>query len=82
MYDCFDYHGHQCIGFELLGRHIGYYFLLLPLTSSYSTGLSVFDFLKENNYAPYPLEHVRQVAYELCISVSFLHQVAPASLST
>lgn len=54
MYDCFDYHGHQCIGFELLGQ-------------------SVFDFLKDNNYQPYPLEHVRQVAYELCLSVSFLH---------
>jgi len=55
MYDCFDYHGHQCIAFELLGQ-------------------SVFDFLKDNNYYPYPLEQVRQVAYELCLSVSFLHQ--------
>jgi len=54
MYDCFDYHGHQCIAFELLGQ-------------------SVFDFLKDNNYNPYPLEQVRQVAYELCLSVNFLH---------
>jgi len=54
MYDCFDYHGHQCIAFELLGQ-------------------SVFDFLKDNNYHPYPVEQVRQVAYELCLSVSFLH---------
>jgi len=54
MYDCFDYHGHQCIAFELLGQ-------------------SVFDFLKDNNYNPYPVEQVRQVAYELCLSVSFLH---------
>merc|ERR1719151_236570 len=36
MYDCFDYHGHQCIAFELLGQ-------------------SVFDFLKDNNYNPYPV---------------------------
>ena len=37
-------------------------------------GKSVFDFLKENNYEPYPLEHVRQMAYELCYSVNFLHR--------
>jgi len=54
MYDWFDYHGHKCIAFELLGK-------------------SVFDFLKDNDYTPYPLEHVRQVAYELCLSVAFLH---------
>jgi len=54
MYDWFDYHGHICIAFEILG-------------------LSVFDFLKDNNYIPYPIEHVRQIAYELCLSVSFLH---------
>ena len=36
-------------------------------------GKSVFDFLKDNNYTPYPIEHVRQIAYELCLSVSFLH---------
>jgi len=54
MYDWFDYHGHKCIAFELLGK-------------------SVFDFLKDNNYTAYPIEHVRQIAYELCLSVSFLH---------
>lgn len=55
MVDWFDYHGHMCISFEILGK-------------------SVFDFLKENNYEPYPLEHVRQMAYELCYSVNFLHR--------
>jgi len=54
MYDWFEYYGHVCIAFEILG-------------------LSVFDFLKDNNYIPYPIEHVRQIAYELCLSVSFLH---------
>lgn len=55
MVDWFDYHGHMCISFEILGK-------------------SVFDFLKDNNYAPYPMEHVRQMAYELCLSVNFLHE--------
>ncbi len=36
-------------------------------------GSSVFDFLKNNNYVPYPLEHVRQISYELITAVKFLH---------
>ena len=36
-------------------------------------GSSVFDFLKDNNYVPYPLEHVRSMAYELCYAVKFMH---------
>uniref|UniRef100_A0A182N135 Protein kinase domain-containing protein n=1 Tax=Anopheles dirus TaxID=7168 RepID=A0A182N135_9DIPT len=54
MLDWFDYHGHTCIAFEMLG-------------------LSVFDFLKENNYEPYPIEQVRHIAYQLCFAVKFLH---------
>nr|XP_023025325.1 probable dual specificity protein kinase madd-3 isoform X1 [Leptinotarsa decemlineata] len=54
MLDWFDYHGHMCIAFEMLG-------------------LSVFDFLKENNYQPYPLDQVRHIGYQLCYSVKFLH---------
>jgi serine/threonine protein kinase len=50
MLDWFDYHGHMCIAFEMLG-------------------LSVFDFLKDNNYNPYPLDHVRHIAYQLCYAV-------------
>lgn len=55
MLDWFDYHGHMCIAFEMLG-------------------LSVFDFLRENNYEPYSLDHVRHMAYQLCYSVKFLHE--------
>ncbi|CAH1103080.1 unnamed protein product [Psylliodes chrysocephalus] len=54
MLDWFDYHGHMCIAFEMLG-------------------LSVFDFLKENSYQPYPLDQVRHISYQLCYSVKFLH---------
>jgi len=54
MLDWFDYHGHICIAFEMLG-------------------LSVFDFLKENNYQAYPLEQVRHMGSQLCQSVSFMH---------
>lgn len=54
MTDYFDYHGHMCLAFELLG-------------------LSVFDFLKSNNYMPYTMEQVRHISYQLCFSVKFLH---------
>ncbi|VEN44410.1 unnamed protein product [Callosobruchus maculatus] len=55
MLDWFDYHGHMCIAFEMLG-------------------LSVFDFLKDNSYQPYPLDQVRHIGYQLCYSVKFLHE--------
>ncbi|KAM4664026.1 dual specificity protein kinase CLK2 [Discoglossus pictus] len=54
MFDWFDYHGHMCISFELLG-------------------LSTFDFLKENNYLPYPIHQVRHMAYQVSQAVKFLH---------
>ncbi|XP_068120855.1 dual specificity protein kinase CLK2-like isoform X2 [Hyperolius riggenbachi] len=54
MFDWFDYHGHMCISFELLG-------------------LSTFDFLKENNYLPYPIHQVRHMALQVCQAVKFLH---------
>lgn len=55
MLDWFDYHGHMCLAFEMLG-------------------LSVFDFLKDNHYQPYPIDQVRHIGYQLCYSVMFLHQ--------
>uniref|UniRef100_A0A803WF55 dual-specificity kinase n=1 Tax=Ficedula albicollis TaxID=59894 RepID=A0A803WF55_FICAL len=54
MFDWFDYHGHMCISFELLG-------------------LSTFDFLKDNNYLPYPIHQVRHMAFQVCQAVKFLH---------
>ncbi|XP_037093493.1 dual specificity protein kinase CLK2-like, partial [Pollicipes pollicipes] len=54
LWDCFNYHGHTCLSFEILGK-------------------SVFDFLKDNNYQPYPIEHVLHMGYQLCHAVKFLH---------
>lgn len=31
--------------------------------------LSTFDFLKENNYLPYSISHVRHMAYQICLAV-------------
>lgn len=55
MLDWFDYHGHICILFEMLGR-------------------SVFDFMKMNDYQPYPLDHVTAITHQLTLAVNFLHK--------
>ncbi|KFQ03419.1 Dual specificity protein kinase CLK1, partial [Leptosomus discolor] len=54
MLEWFEYHGHVCIVFELLG-------------------LSTFDFIKENGFLPFKLDHIRHIAYQICKSVNFLH---------
>lgn len=54
MINYFDYYGHTCLLFELLG-------------------LSVFDFMKANNYKPYPMDQARYIAYQLCYAVKFMH---------
>ncbi|CAI5456238.1 unnamed protein product [Caenorhabditis angaria] len=51
----FDYHGHVCLLFNLMG-------------------LSIFDFLKNNDYRPYPMAHTLHIAYQLCNAVKFLHE--------
>lgn len=55
MLDWFEYHGHVCIAFELLG-------------------LSTYDFLKENNFQPFPIDHIRHMAYQIIRAVQFLHK--------
>ncbi|KAM6260597.1 dual specificity protein kinase CLK1 isoform 4-T4 [Spheniscus humboldti] len=54
MFEWFEYHGHVCIVFELLG-------------------LSTYDFIKENGFLPFRMDHIRQMAYQICKSVNFLH---------
>ncbi|EPY54195.1 CMGC/CLK protein kinase Lkh1 [Schizosaccharomyces cryophilus OY26] len=38
-------------------------------------GWSVFDFLKNNNYIPFPLFHIQSLAHQLFKSVAFLHEI-------
>ncbi|XP_066492711.1 dual specificity protein kinase CLK3 isoform X2 [Tiliqua scincoides] len=54
MSDWFNFHGHMCIAFELLGKN-------------------TFEFLKENNFQPYPLPQIRHMAFQLCHALKFLH---------
>ncbi|XP_015676284.1 dual specificity protein kinase CLK1 isoform X1 [Protobothrops mucrosquamatus] len=36
-------------------------------------GLSTYDFLKENRFLPFCLDHIRKISYQICKSVNFLH---------
>ncbi|XP_055328272.1 uncharacterized protein LOC129581310 isoform X2 [Paramacrobiotus metropolitanus] len=54
LFDNFDYHGHICMVFEVLGK-------------------SVYSVLEENKYHPYKLNQVRNISYQLCAAVAFLH---------
>lgn len=54
MLKSFDFFGHTCLLFDLLG-------------------LSVFDFMKNNQYRPYPMDQARYIAHQLCYAVKFMH---------
>lgn len=36
-------------------------------------GSDIYHFMKENGFAPFPLNQVRQIAFQLCYAVNFLH---------
>jgi len=36
---------------------------------------SIFDFLKENNFHPFPIKHIQKFAYQLLTSVEFIHSL-------
>lgn len=50
----------------LVGRHVC---IALPLM-----GASVYDFIKDNNFEPFPMDQVRHVSFQLCSAVEFLHK--------
>lgn len=37
-------------------------------------GLSTFDFLKENNFQPFPVDQIRHMAYQIIKAVQFMHK--------
>ncbi|KDQ14812.1 hypothetical protein BOTBODRAFT_329994 [Botryobasidium botryosum FD-172 SS1] len=38
-------------------------------------GMCIYDFLKENQFAPFPRRHIQDFARQLCKSVAFLHDL-------
>ncbi|TPP60619.1 Dual specificity protein kinase CLK2 [Fasciola gigantica] len=60
----------HCISsFDFFDWH-NYFFLVFPLL-----GPSVFTFLEQNNYQPYPVEHAAAITRQLCEAVEFLHRI-------
>lgn len=46
-----------------------YYCIVLPVL-----GLSLFEFIKLNNFEPFPIEQVRHISQQLCTAAAFLHR--------
>lgn len=59
---------HNCV--QMLGwfNYYGHVCISFQLLS-----LSTFDFLKSNNFLPYPVKQIRHMAQQICHAVSFLH---------
>lgn len=82
MLDWFNYHGHMCIAFEMLGLSVFDFLASIQLRVYADIEMCerIRDFLtklyplqRDNCYQPYPLEHVRHMGYQLCYAVKFLH---------
>ncbi|GAA5852762.1 hypothetical protein JCM8547_002619 [Rhodosporidiobolus lusitaniae] len=66
---CGDPEGRKkCIRLETSFDYHGHTCLVTPLLSC-----SVFDYLKDNDYAPFPLVHVQSFAKQLLTSLAYVH---------
>ncbi|XP_026227894.1 dual specificity protein kinase CLK2b [Anabas testudineus] len=60
---------HHCVQMLDWFNYYGHVCISFELLS-----LSTFDFLKANNFLPYPLNQIRHMAHQICHAVSFLHE--------
>ncbi|XP_056301197.1 dual specificity protein kinase CLK2-like isoform X1 [Pseudoliparis swirei] len=61
-------HRHHCVQMLDWFNYCGHMCICFELLS-----LSTFDFLKANNFLPYPVNQIRHMAHQICHAVSFLH---------
>ncbi|KAM9310148.1 dual specificity protein kinase CLK2b [Pholidichthys leucotaenia] len=59
---------HNCVQMLDWFNYYGHVCISFELLS-----LSTFDFLKSNNFLPYPINQIRHMAQQICHAVSFLH---------
>lgn len=59
---------HNCVQMLDWFNYYGHVCISFELLS-----LSTFDFLKSNNFLPYPINQIRHMARQICHAVSFLH---------
>ncbi|XP_023615803.1 dual specificity protein kinase CLK1 isoform X2 [Myotis lucifugus] len=65
--ECID-HKVRCVQMLEWFEHRGHICIVFELL-----GLSTYDFIKENGFLPFRLDHIRKMAYQICKSVNFLH---------
>ncbi|XP_064142904.1 dual specificity protein kinase CLK1 isoform X4 [Loxodonta africana] len=65
--ECID-HKARCVQMLEWFEHHGHVCIVFELL-----GLSTYDFIKENGFLPFRLDHIRKMAYQICKSVNFLH---------
>ncbi|KAM6289414.1 dual specificity protein kinase CLK1-like [Aegotheles albertisi] len=61
-------HTHCCVQMLDWFRYHGHVCIVFELL-----GLSTYDFIKENGFLPFPLNHIRHMGYQICKAVSLLH---------
>ncbi|XP_036276916.1 dual specificity protein kinase CLK1 isoform X2 [Pipistrellus kuhlii] len=65
--ECID-HKVRCVQMLEWFEHRGHICIVFELL-----GLSTYDFIKENGFLPFRMDHIRKMAYQICKSVNFLH---------
>uniref|UniRef100_A0A7N4NWA8 dual-specificity kinase n=1 Tax=Sarcophilus harrisii TaxID=9305 RepID=A0A7N4NWA8_SARHA len=65
--ECID-HKARCVQMLEWFEHLGHVCIVFELL-----GLSTYDFIKENSFLPFRMDHIRKMAYQICKSVNFLH---------
>ncbi|XP_001370335.1 dual specificity protein kinase CLK1 isoform X1 [Monodelphis domestica] len=58
----------RCVQMLEWFEHLGHVCIVFELL-----GLSTYDFIKENSFLPFGMDHIRKMAYQICKSVNFLH---------
>uniref|UniRef100_A0ACB8G0F3 Dual specificity protein kinase clk1 n=1 Tax=Sphaerodactylus townsendi TaxID=933632 RepID=A0ACB8G0F3_9SAUR len=62
------YSKYRCVQMIEWFEHHGHVCIVFELL-----GLSTYDFIKENSFLPFSMDHIRRMAYQICKSVNFLH---------
>ncbi|XP_077175255.1 dual specificity protein kinase CLK1 [Paroedura picta] len=62
------YSKYRCVQMLEWFEHHGHICIVFELL-----GLSTYDFIKENSFLPFSIDHIRRMAYQICRSVNFLH---------
>ncbi|OBS72464.1 hypothetical protein A6R68_12958 [Neotoma lepida] len=64
--ECID-HKVRCVQMLEWFEHRGHICIVFELL-----GLSTYDFIKENGFLPFRMDHIRKMAYQICRSVNYL----------